>query len=183
MKREASFYLWFLSSFTLCIKYFTLPPVKCNFSDDSCNVWRHLRRSCVKGAPSPLYLTPPPSIHTGALSNLLCRHIPQTGLDWCKFPPLAAPQSYVVPVLDVGTHTCVTSFHCDISPSVFLNDYTGGYMTLFLRIESEFHVPLDSVFIVFSLLLKFVVALPGGCGLVKRPMSRDSGSFFLTKLE
>ena len=56
-------------------------------------------------------------------------------------------------------------------------------MTLFLRIESEFYVPLDSVFIVFSLLLKLVVALPGGCGLVKRPMSRDSGSFFLTKLE
>lgn len=80
------------------------------------------------------------------------------------------------------------TFYCDIS-HLFFNHYTRVISYYFNpfgpRLHSdqpEFCIPLNSFFIVFSLLLKFVVALPGGCGLVKRPMSRDSGSFFLTRL-
>lgn len=45
----------------------------------------------------------------------------------------------------------------------------------------EFCIPLKSFFS-FSLLLMLVVVLPEECGLLKRPVSRDSTSFFLTEM-
>lgn len=63
-------------------------------------------------------------------------------------------------------------------------DYILWSLSAFIKRtdQPEFCIPLYTFLIVFSLLLVFVVVLPGECGLLMRSMSCDWPSFFLTEL-